>query len=85
MISEDVRTFIVNSFLFGSEVPFSDEDSFIEKNLVDSTGMLELISFIEARYNISVLEEEIIPENLDSVRRVSEFVAKKLSSVVQRT
>jgi len=84
-ISEEVRQFIVDNFLFGREVSFSDEDSLIEKGLIDSTGVLELISFMEAKYKISVLEEEITPENLDSTRRLSNFISKKLQSPVRRT
>jgi acyl carrier protein len=84
-ISEEVRQFIVNDFLFGREAPFSNEDSFIEKGLIDSTGVLELIAFIEAKYNIGVLEEETIPDNLDSLRRLSTFIFGKLQSPVRRT
>ena len=84
-ISEEVRQFIVDNFLFGREAPFSSEDSFIEKGLIDSTGVLELIAFIEAKYNIRVLEEETIPDNLDSLRRLSSFISGKLRPPARRS
>src|SRR5207248_1134131 len=68
-----------NSFLFGVEdSQFSDDDSFLEKGLIDSTGVLELVAFIEEQYGIRFQDDEIIPENLDSVNKLIQFLNKKL-------
>ena len=64
---EELRRFIIDNFLFGVEdSQFSDDDSFLEKGLIDSTGVLELVAFIEEQYGIRFQDDEIIPENLDS-------------------
>jgi|ERR1041385_948035 acyl carrier protein len=77
-IAQEVRQFIVENFLFGREQKLSDEDSFLERGIIDSTGVLELVSFLETRYGLKVEDDELLPENLDSVRSVTAFVAGKL-------
>ena len=77
-IKIDVRTFIINNFFFGGMgIPFGDKESFLEKGIVDSTGILELINFIEIEYGITIEEEEMLPENLDSLNNISKFVTFK--------
>lgn len=56
----------------------SDHESFLESGIIDSTGVLELIAFLESRYEITIDDEELVPANLDSVERVSNFVGRKL-------
>ncbi|MFO0679416.1 MAG: acyl carrier protein [Polyangiaceae bacterium] len=77
-IQKDVVSFIVQNYLFGNAdgAPQADA-SFLESGLIDSTGILELIAHVETRYGIKVADEELVPENLDSVARISAFVAKK--------
>lgn len=75
-ISSAIRTFVQNNFLFGKEPTFSDEDSFLEQGIIDSTGV-ELVTFLEDEYKISVADEELVPENLDSIANVVRFVASK--------
>ena len=66
------------NFLFGNESKaFSDEDSFMEKGIIDSTGILELIEFVEEQYEIKIEDDELIPENLDSLNNLSAFILKK--------
>ncbi|WP_319477611.1 acyl carrier protein [Marispirochaeta aestuarii] len=82
--SNEVKTalkeFMVANFLFGQDsLKFDDDDSFLEKGIIDSTGILELISYLEETYTISVEDEELIPENLDSVNAVDAFVRRKLN------
>ena len=73
----DVRAFIIENFLFGDESQsFSETDSFLKSSLIDSTGILELVHFIEQRFGITVEDEEMIPENLDSLENVVRFVAR---------
>ena len=78
-IQADIRQFIVENFLFGQrDSQLSDTDSFLESGIIDSTGVLELISFLESKYQISIADEELVPANLDSVERVSRFVEHKM-------
>lgn len=79
-IRSSVRSFIVETFLFGSaEAMAGDTESFIKKGVMDSTGILELIEFLEEKFRVKVKEEETIPENLDSLESVVRFVARKQS------
>jgi acyl carrier protein len=77
-VRETLRHFIVENFLLGQSVPFSDDDSLIERGLVDSTGVLELVAFLEERFEIGVEDEEIVPDNLDSIDNLVRFLASKL-------
>jgi len=79
-IEKDLRGFLVENFLFGRDQPFSNDDSFIENGLIDSTGVLELIGFLEEKYQIKVEEEEMVPENLDSIRSLLDFIGRKLQA-----
>ncbi len=77
-IERAVVAFIVENFLFGSEADApAPEDSFMETGLIDSTGILELIGFVEDTYEIEVEDDELVPENLDSVHNIAQFIARK--------
>lgn len=78
IIKDKIRTFIIDSFLFGdtSQV-ITDDMSLIDNNLVDSTGVLELVFFLESTFGISVKDTEVIPENLDSIGAMVAFIASK--------
>lgn len=79
-IAGEVRQFVVESFLFGKqETKLSDDDSFLESGVIDSTGILELVMFLEERYLFRVGDADLIPENLDSISRVARYVARKLA------
>lgn len=78
----ELRKFIVDNFLFGQtkgQFAFSDEDSFQERGIVDSTGILELVCHLEETYSIDVSDTELIPGNLDSLAKVARFVQRKRS------
>lgn len=79
MVLEDkVRDFILDNFLFTDEkTAISIDDSFMEKGIVDSTGMLEIVNFIEDEIKIKIDDDEMIPENLDSINNIVAFVKKK--------
>lgn len=62
---------------------FSDEDSLLEKSILDSTGILELVSFVEEAFEIKIEDDEVIPDNLDSVRRVLDFVSRKIGQALE--
>jgi acyl carrier protein len=77
-VKKQIRDFIVQNALFGSsERNFNDEDSFLEKEIIDSTGVLELVSFVEERFGIEVGDEELIPDNFDSINKLGEYVRRK--------
>ncbi len=81
-IERELRTFIVENFLFGEERPLASDDSFLESGMIDSTGMLSLISFLEERYGFSIETEELVPENLDSINRLLRFIERKTQKKV---
>lgn len=76
-IKKMIRAFIVENFLFGSDEGLTDSSSFMEEGIIDSTGILELIDFVEGNYDISVEDEEMIPENLDSINNLVAYVERK--------
>ena len=70
-----LRKFVKKNYFIKDS--FSDSDSFFENGIIDSTGVLELVSFIEDKYDIQVKDEELIPENLDSIDNLSKFLKSK--------
>jgi acyl carrier protein len=77
-IETTVRDFIVANFLFGDlERLVPDDASLLERGIIDSTGILELVFFLETAYGIKVADAEMVPDNLDSVARVARFVERK--------
>ncbi len=77
--TDELRHFIVENFLYGQPTPLADEDSFLDQGIIDSTGMLELVTFLEDRYQIQIEDHELVPENLDSIRRLALFLERKLN------
>lgn len=76
----ELRTFIVDSFLFGDasgRFAFTNDDSFQERGIVDSTGIIELVCHLQDHYGIDIADAELLPDNLDSVSKVASFVARK--------
>ena len=79
-LTVELRKFITDNFLFGDVSPafaFSDDDSFQERGIVDSTGVLELVCHLQERYAITIEDDELVPDNLDSLTRVARFVERK--------
>ena len=79
-IIDKVKTFIRESFLFDSTAQIEDGDSLLEKGIIDSTGVLELVLYLEEEFGIKIEDEEIIPENLDSVINIETLVKRKNGS-----
>lgn len=80
-IAREIKEFVVTNFLFGqADAGLDDAQSFLESGIIDSTGVLELVAFLEQRYGIAVADRELLPENLDSVFNASRFVARKLEA-----
>lgn len=78
---DQIRAFIVESFLFGDDAAMPANDaSLIEHEVIDSTAVLELVAFLEENFSIAVADEEIVPANLDSVDAIARFVSAKTDS-----
>ena len=76
----ELRAFIVDTFLFGDasgRFAFTNDDSFQERGIVDSTGIIELVCHLQDHYGIEIADAELLPGNLDSVSNVARFVARK--------
>ena len=79
-IKTTIKQFIIDNFLFGDDAGLADDTSFLEEGIIDSTGMLELISFLEENFSIELDDEELIPENLDSINNLLNFLDRKLKT-----
>lgn len=80
-IAREIKEFVVTNFLFGQDAAgLTDDASFLEGGIIDSTGVLELVAFLEQQYGISVGDRELLPENLDSVQNATRFVSRKLEA-----
>ena len=75
---DKIRAFIIESFLFGNDEGLKDDSSFLGEGIIDSTGILELVSFMEEEFAIEVDDEELIPENLDSIDNVVSYLGRKM-------
>ena len=81
-IDHAVRHFIVERFLYGDQsAPLADEDSLLDKGIIDSTGVLELVSYLQSEFGIEIPDEEIIPDNLDSITKLTRYIQHKVSKV----
>lgn len=77
-IRQTVKYYILENVLYGAgENELNYDESFLEKGIIDSTGIMEIVSFIEDEYNISVYDEELIPENLDTINNLARYIKKK--------
>ncbi len=78
-IKAQVKTFVIDNFLMSSRAgDLGDDTSFLERSILDSTGFLELIAFLEDRFGIQVADEEMVPDNLDSLNAIESYVHRKL-------
>lgn len=81
-VVDDVRSFVMESFYASADL--GNDASLLDTGTMDSTGVLELIAFIEQRYGIAVGDREIVAENFDTVQRVAAYVHRKLSERVEQ-
>jgi acyl carrier protein len=78
-LNEELRAFVTDSFMFGKPYEgFADDDSFIDRGIIDSTAVMELVAFLENRYRIKLLDQDLIPDNLDSINGLARFVKSRL-------
>ncbi len=76
-----IRTYIMDNILLGSvDEPIADDDSFLEKGIIDSTGILELVAFVEDEFEIDVEDEELIPDNFDSIGKLAAYTENKIGN-----
>jgi acyl carrier protein len=81
LIREQIRDFIARNFLFGSDASALDDGaSLVEQGIVDDTGVLELVLFVEEAYAVQTTDDELLPENFDSVDNIVEYVVRKLAA-----
>jgi len=77
-IINSIRNYILDNFLyFEEEMNLENDDSFLEVNLIDSTGIIELVTFVEEQYYITVQDNEITRENFDSVNKIKNYIINK--------
>jgi acyl carrier protein len=77
-----IRSYILENFLFTTdEAALKNADSLLGKGIIDSTGALELVYFLESRFGVNVEDDEMVPENLDSVDNIVAFLARKQAAV----
>ena len=76
-IADSLRRFIRENFLFGRETALAEDDSFLELGIIDSTGVLELVALLEEQYGFTIEDDELVPENLDSIGNLVKFIETK--------
>ena len=77
-VEETIRTYIAENMLFSDNgYPHSDSASFLEEGIVDSMGILELMMFVEENFHITVEDEEVVPDNFDSVSKMAAYIRSK--------
>lgn len=78
-IKNQIREFIENNFMVQLNGEYDDNDSLLEKGIIDSTGVLELVMYLEENFQIKVKDEEILPDNFDSVNNIENYLFLKLN------
>lgn len=76
-----IRSFIVDNFLFGDDAGLDDQISFLESGIVDSMGILEIVNFISEEFQVTVADEDLLPENLDSIDNIANYLSHRLQAV----
>ena len=76
---DQVREFIISNFLFGDSGNLTNTTSLLKAGIIDSTGIIEIVQYIENTFDFSVDDDELLPENLDSIEAIGKFIEKKKS------
>jgi len=74
---EQIRQFVTSHFPLARQSPITDEDSLLVKGIIDSMGVLDLVNFVADKFNISIADEELLPENFESIKNLTFFVEQK--------
>ena len=77
-IQQQIHNYIVNQILYVGDEELNEDLSFQESGILDSIGFLELITFIEENFELKILDNELIPENFDTIKKISRFVQNKI-------
>jgi acyl carrier protein len=80
-IKAKIRAFIVENFLFGDDNGLKDATSFLDEGIIDSTGVLELVTYLEGAFGVEVEDDELIPENLDSIENIAAYLGRKSATL----
>lgn len=77
-IGEQIRRYIAENLLFSdSDFPYPDDSSFLKNGVVDSTGVMELVSYVEKEFGVTVSPQEVVPDNFDSVSSLIKYIQRK--------
>jgi acyl carrier protein len=79
-VQQTISSFITDNLLLGKKIDVEGTPSFLEAGVIDSTGVLELVQFLEDTWGFAVKDEEMVPENLDSLESLVRFVGKKTAA-----
>jgi acyl carrier protein len=80
-LKREIKNYIIESFLYGQDDNTLDDDvSFLETGIIDSTGVLELVSFVQETYGITVTDDELVPDNFDSLNKLEQFITRKMTA-----
>ena len=79
-IEQEIYNYIVENFMFGKPAGLKYDESLLEKGVMDSTSVLELVTFLQDNFNITVEDEDVVPSNLETINGISAYVNKKLNS-----
>ena len=77
-VEREVREFVVKNFLYGDDnTGLKETDSFIDRGIIDSTGVLEIVNFLESRFEIALRDDELVPDNMNSLEKITHYISKK--------
>jgi len=76
-----IRKHLIDFFLFGQDNGLTNDESLLEKGIIDSTGVLELVAYLEKTFEIKIENDELLPENLDSIDAMVGFIQLKTSAM----
>lgn len=80
-VLETVKAYVVENFLFGDDSRIGPKTDFIENGILDSTGVLELIGFLEEKYGIRVEDDEVVPDNMNSLEKITLYISRKTGKI----
>ena len=78
-IAEKVRSFLTSNFYIADPAELANDASLLGRSIVDSTGILEVVAFLESEFGVTVADEEMLPSNLDSIDNIAAYVRRKSS------
>lgn len=76
-VAQDIRSFIVESFLLGQDSGFDNSESLLESGIIDSTGIMHVVAFLEEKFGVAIEDDDLVADNLDSIDRIAGFVGRK--------